>query len=490
MLSFIVLALYVITILIVISLIFVERRSVQSTVGWVIVLVSLPVVGLCIYILFGRRFLKDRKLVLKKNEDTAIKYNVVNMSSDLNSLSSTEEINHIDMIKMFNNLGACPLTSGNKVDMYFESEDFFNSLINALEQAKKSINIQFYIFKNDEIGNKIIHILERKQREGVKVKLLYDAMGSRSVSNKDFEILRAYGGEVAAFLPSKIKLLNVNLNYRNHRKLVIIDGDTNALSDSKENNTQSIGFIGGFNIGDEYLGKYKKFGTWRDTHVKILGPAVKYMNIRFLLDWRFAANKDIDLSEYIQAPIKECGDVSLQIVSSGPDMNTEEIKYGYIKMIQDAKKYIYIQSPYLILDNSLLEALKMACYRGVDVKIMIPAKPDHPFVYWANHSYAGELLQLGANIYKYSKEAFIHSKTVAIDDEVCSIGTANMDIRSFALNFEVNAFIYSKDITIKQKAQFEKDIELSEQLTTTMYDNRSKIVRVKESISRLLSPIL
>lgn len=490
MISFIVLALYIITILIVISLIFIERRSVQSTVGWVIVLVSLPIIGLFFYILFGRRFLKDRKLVLKKNEDTAIKYNNFNMLSDLNSLSTSEETNHRDMIKMFNNIGACPLTSGNDVDMYFESEDFFNALISALEGAKKSINIQFYIFKNDEIGSKIINILERKQKEGVRVKLLYDAMGSRSISDKDFEKLRAYGGEVAAFLPAKIKLLNVNLNYRNHRKLVIIDGGIDPSANSEENIIPSVGFIGGFNIGDEYLGKYKKFGVWRDTHIKILGPAVKYMNIRFLLDWRFATKKDFDLSEYIQTPTKEYGDVSLQIVSSGPDMSTEEIKYGYIKMIQDAKKYIYIQSPYLILDSSLLEALKMACYRGVDVKVMIPAKPDHPFVYWANHSYAGELLQLGAGIYKYSKDAFLHSKTVVIDDEVCSIGTANMDIRSFALNFEVNAFIYSKDISIKQRIQFEKDMEISEKLTTTVYDNRNKIVRIKESISRLLSPIL
>ncbi|MGU8835924.1 cardiolipin synthase [Clostridium perfringens] len=229
---------------------------------------------------------------------------------------------------------------------------------------------------------------------------------------------------------------------------------------------------------------------WRDTHLKIEGPATTYMNLRFMMDWRFASNEDIDLTSYLYKPTKKIGSVSVQIVSSGPDTDLEEIKYGYIKMMQSAKKYIYIQSPYFILDETLLNTLKLAIFQGIDVRIMLPSKPDHPFVYWASWSYAGELLNLGAKVYLYSEKAFLHAKTVVIDDEVCSIGTANMDIRSFSLNFEVNAFVYSQELSKLQRELFESDILNSVELTKEVYKSRNLTIRFKESISRLLSPIL
>ena len=224
-LSIILSGLYLLTIIIVVSLIFIERRSVYSTIGWVLVLILIPFGGLFLYILFGRRILKDKKLVLKKNEDEALKQCLSKPKVDSNNLLHHDvEIRHSDMITMFDSLGASTFTSGNDVELYSESNEFFDSLLNALNNAKKSINIQFYIFKDDTIGSKIIEVLEEKQREGVRVKVLYDAMGSRSLSEKSFEKLISYGGQVASFLSSKIKMLNVNLNYRNHRKLVIIDG--------------------------------------------------------------------------------------------------------------------------------------------------------------------------------------------------------------------------------------------------------------------------
>lgn len=461
------------------ELIFKYRRSIQSTISWVLLLVLFPIGGFVLYNLFGRGLKKSRKFKLKKEEDIAFRDNFLKNEFDLYSYQQdTVDIlkKHSDMIRMFCNTDNVAFTDGNKVDIYTESNEFFSALLESIENAKYSINIQFYIFKSDSIGTQIINLLEKKQKEGVRVKILYDAMGSRTLKYKVFNKLVALGGQVEAFLPHKLKKLRFNINYRNHRKLVIID--------------DSIGFIGGFNIGDEYLGRCAKFGLWRDTHLKIEGPATTYMNLRFMMDWRFASNEDIDLTSYLYKPTKKVGSVSVQIVSSGPDTDLEEIKYGYIKMMQSAKKYIYIQSPYFILDETLLNTLKLAIFQGIDVRIMLPSKPDHPFVYWASWSYAGELLNLGAKVYLYSEKAFLHAKTVVIDDEVCSIGTANMDIRSFSLNFEVNAFVYSQELSKLQRELFESDILNSVELTKEVYKSRNLTIRFKESISRLLSPIL
>ena len=268
------------------------------------------------------------------------------------------------------------------------------------------------------------------------------------------------------------------MNFRNHRKIVVIDN--------------KIGFVGGFNVGDEYLGKNEKFGYWRDTHVKIEGDAVKDLNLRFLADWRYATKEEVDIQEvFAENSIESVGDKGIQILSSGPNLSDRfEIKLAYLKMIQKARNYIYIQSPYLIIDNSISDALKLAALSGVDVRIMIPGKGDHPFVYWANLFYAGDLLDFGVKIYHYDRNAFLHAKTVVIDDEVCSIGTANMDTRSFELNFEVSSFIYSEKIAKEQKYEFENDMKMCEELTLEKYQNRSRIVKIKESLSRLFSDVL
>ena len=269
------------------------------------------------------------------------------------------------------------------------------------------------------------------------------------------------------------------MNFRNHRKIVVVDN--------------KLGFVGGFNVGDEYLGKNKKFGYWRDTHIKFEGSAVKDLNLRFLADWRYATKEVIDLEKILvldQTELRPAND-GMQIISSGPNLSDNyEIKLGYLKMIQKAKDYIYIQSPYLIIDKSISDSLKLAALSGVDVKIMIPGKGDHPFVYWANLFYAGELLNSNIKIYHYDKNAFLHAKTVVIDDEICSVGTANMDTRSFELNFEVNAFIYSEKIAKEQKREFEKDIFKSTQLTLETYNNRGRYVKTKEAFSKLFSSVL
>src|SRR5690606_24552595 len=236
-----------------------------------------------------------------------------------------------------------------------------------------------------------------------------------------------------------------------------------------------IGYIGGFNIGDEYLGKSEKFGYWRDTHLRIQGDAVKMMQIRFILDWNQASRHHIEYDDryFIGG---EKGDVGVQIVSSGPDADWEQIKYGYIKMIMSAKESVYIQTPYFIPDESLMDALRIAALSGVKIKIMIPNKPDHMFVYWATLSSIGELLNEGAEVYIY-QNGFLHAKTIVVDEKLSSVGTANIDVRSFRLNFEVNAFLYDIDIAKKLVDAFEKDVLLSTQMTKSLYEKRSIGIR-------------
>lgn len=310
-------------------------------------------------------------------------------------------------------------------------------------------------------------------------RFLYDSVGSRGINKKVLEPFKAAGGKTGEFFPSWLKIINLKMNFRNHRKMVIIDN--------------KVGFLGGFNVGDEYLGKDKKFGYWRDTAIKFEGSAVKDLSLRFLADWRYATKEDIHLDSVLLegGDLYKAGNESMQILSSGPnEANKFEIKLGYLKMIQKAQKYIYIQSPYLILDNSISDALKLAALSGVDVKIMIPGKGDHPFVFWANLFYAGELIEYGVQIYHYDKEAFLHAKTVVIDDEISSVGTANMDTRSFELNFEVNSFIYSEAVSKKLKEAFEDDLLKSTLLTVEKYNSRGNIVKIKEIFSKLFSSLL
>ncbi len=476
-------SIYLINFFAILNLLFREKRNIETTVAWVMILIILPAVGCILYILVGRGVSKDNMFKIKEAEDTIIKKNILDTQVRLEYADklNPDVIDHRDMIYALANSNDANFTTNNDLEIYAECNGFFDSLLNELRNAKEYINIQFYIFKDDDIGNKIIDILIEKAKEGVEIRLLYDAVGSRLFSDKSIMKLRNAGIKTGAFFPSFMKIINFNLNYRNHRKIVVIDGNT--------------GFIGGNNIGDEYLGRDPKFGKWRDTHLKLTGDCVRDLNIRFILDWRYTTKEDLDLGKYFNEKNnfenKSFGNTGIQIVSSGPDItDLDEIKYGYIKMIQKAKRYIYIQSPYFILDQTLLETLKIACLSGVDVRIMKPSKPDHPFVYWASCSYAGDLLKFGAKLYNYDANAFLHAKTIVIDDAICSIGTANMDVRSFALNFEVNAFIYSSDIAKKQRLKFANDILNSKEITLDMYNSRSTMMRFKESISRLLSPLL
>lgn len=471
--------LFLVNFVIGLTIIFLERKNPSATLAWIMILFLVPVAGIIFYFLLSQNIARQKIFRMTKYEEAIIN---ASLNEQFNAIkhgefvfSNPESKKWQDMIRLHQSYSESFFTQDNKISVLTDGRHKFESLIKDIMDAKQSINIMYFIVKNDSMGRLLIDALTQKSREGIEVRLLIDAMGSRQISRKMLEPLRQAGGQYAFFFKPMFKYLNLKLNYRNHRKLVVIDG--------------AIGYLGGFNVGNEYVGKKKKFGYWRDTHLRLMGSCVQDMNARFILDWRFASKENIVLSQaYYDEPF-QAGTTGIQIVSCGPDSSKEEIKQGYLKMISSAKKNIYIQTPYFVPDASILEVLKTAVLSGIDVKIMIPCMPDHMFVYWATYSYVGILLNLGVKIYIYDA-GFMHAKTICVDGEVASIGSANFDIRSFRLNFEANAFIYDAAEVYKLEAIFETDIMKSHELTKHLYRSRSLLIKFKESVSRLLSDLL
>jgi cardiolipin synthase A/B len=447
-----------------------DRKSPAVTWAWLCFIILSPYIGLIIYLIVGYDSRKNKIFLQKLDKDNTIYYKSLKR---INKIEVKEDYSRFKYLIDLNlNIGFGHFKDNNEIKMYIEGNDKFEDLLKSIKEAKKFIHLEYYIIKNDNIGNKMIQALTEKAMQGVEVRLLLDGMGNILIPKKIFEGLVLSGGEVGIFYPPHL----ARLNYRNHRKIAVIDG--------------SIGYIGGLNIGDEYLGKSKKFGYWRDTHMQIIGDSVKDLNLRFIMDWNFTKAKKIEILEkYLPNIEKVSKNVGIQIVSSGPDTTWHCIQYGYFKIINEAKKYIYVQTPYFVPNESILEALKVAALSGVEVKIMIPAKPDHPFVYWASTSYMGELLLAGVKCYKYEK-GFVHSKIIIVDDLVYSIGTANMDVRSFSLNFEINAFVYDNMHCKYMATMFLHDIKHSKEMTIEDYEKRSFACKLKEIIARLLSPVM
>ncbi|WP_411842619.1 cardiolipin synthase [Salinicoccus sp. HZC-1] len=466
--------------LLAIGLIFLERRSAQSVWAWILVLFFLPVVGFIIYMLFGRTIYNQKIFIIQEDDKVGMEHLVQDQLDELsnNSLDFSNPVaeKHKKLIHMLLYNNQSFLTVNNSIETFTNGRDKFDSLLEDIRNAKDHIHFQYYIFRLDNLGKELYEALLQKQKEGVTVRFLYDDIGSRGLTLRNFRKFKNEGGQVEAFFPNMLPLINPRMNNRNHRKIVVIDG--------------SVGYVGGFNVGDEYLGLNKKFGFWRDTHLKISGEAVKSLQLRFMLDWNSHSERNnLTREERYFPAVGYHGENPIQIASSGPDEKWQQIKYGYIKMIYSAKKSIYIQTPYFIPDPSFLEAVRIAILSGIKVHLMIPNMPDHPFVYWGTYSNAGALVKMGAEVHIYEK-GFLHQKIVMIDDEVLSVGTTNIDMRSFLLNFEVNAFIYDAEQAGQYREIYEKDVEDSTLLTEERYAARGKWIKFKESFANLISPIL
>lgn len=468
------LIIFLVNILLAIFLIFFERRNPSTTWAWLLILIFFPIVGFIVYLFFGQNLSREKifnKKIIKDNEkSTYLKKLRFSYKYDIDAIENA------DTIRMLYKSSGSIFTQNNHVQLYFDGEEKFGALFSEIKNAKKFIHIEYYIIQKDTIGLKLINALTEKAKEGVEIKLLFDAMGSRKITPSIVKPLIEAGGKVFSFFPSKISFINRRINYRNHRKIVVIDSQ--------------VAFLGGFNIGNEYISKDPKIGYWRDTHIKIMGEAINDLEERFLLDWTYASNEYIDdYSKYFISKTFNEPDVGLQIVSSGPDLKEQHIRNGYIKIINHAKNTLYLQSPYFVPDDSMLNALKICALSGKDVRIMIPGNPDHIFMGWAANAYIKTLLDCGIKVYLYNN-GFIHCKTIMADGSVCSIGTANMDIRSFKLNFETNAFIYNRNICTTVEKQFLKDMEYCTEVTLQNFQSRPLRSKIFESITRLLSPIL
>lgn len=463
-----------------IAIVFFQRRNPATVWSWLLLLYFIPVVGFIFYLFLGADMHKRKMFKIKEIED---KLNE-SIRQQEHQLKNDELQEHIPDIEGYSDLvmfnldttGAV-LTDTNDVDIFTDGNAKFDTLIEDMRQAKSFIHIQYYIIKNDVLFNRIKDVLLEKAAEGVEVRILFDGMGCRSVRKKVWKKLREGGIRTAEFFPIRLRRLHLRINYRNHRKIVVIDN--------------KIGYVGGFNVGKEYIGLDNRFGHWRDTHLRITGEAIMGLELRFLLDWNYAAEENLFTEDKYMSGFEpghrdRC---NMQIIYSGPDTSLQPIRDNYLRLINKAKKKIYIQTPYFIPDEALFTALMVAVHSGIEVNLMIPCKPDHLFVYWATFSYMGELVMAGANCYIYNN-GFLHTKAVMVDDKVFCCGTANMDIRSFALNFEVNAVVYDEAKTREMTAYFYEDVKHCTLVTRDMYASRSLLVRLKEQISRLMSPLL
>lgn len=480
--SHVMVLIYALNVIIAFYLIFIDKsKSPAATMAWIMVLFMVPAFGLFLYMILSQNI--ARQQIFRMTEDERMQVDsLVGLQKEAvrNQILASDDPSIRrwgNMISMNLDYADAVLTDNESAELIYDGKEMFSRLCEDIRNAKYSVKLEYYIFKNDSVGKELIGLLTEKAREGVRVRLLVDALGSRSIGDMVLKEFREAGGEYAFFFKPRIRHLYFRINYRNHRKLAIIDNE--------------IGYIGGFNIAREYLGLKKKFGYWRDTQMIIRGNALTTFNERFYQDWRYSSGEKISLVEQsIKHAYKpDRGRIPVQIVSSGPESNKEEIKRAMMKMITSAEKSIYIQTPYFVPDSPVLESIAMAARAGLDVRLMIPCIPDHPFVYRTTLYNAGKLIDEGARVYIY-ENGFLHAKTLTVDGEVCTAGSTNFDIRSFKLNFESNAFIYDTRITQEMNRQYEEDMKFCREYTA---EDRAKISiyeKAAESISRLLTEIL
>lgn len=470
--------LYVITILLTVVLVVMENRSPSKTISWVLVLVLLPVIGFVLYFFFGQNFRKA-KMFSRKGLGDQKWLHVMSQDQTLqlakNRLLRNERIQEKKnvMTLLLNNSKAL-LTAHNRVQILNNGSETFPAIFEALEQARDHIHLEYYIIEDGELASQLQQILVRKAGEGVEVRVIYDDVGSWALSKHYIKTLKEAGVQVFGFLPVRFPLLTSKVNYRNHRKIVVVDG--------------KIAFVGGLNFADRYINGLSNMGIWRDTHLKIEGEGATTLQLVFLTDWYFVRQEVLLDKKYI--PYHKVDErCVLQITASGADSDWASILQAYFSAITSAKEYVYISTPYFMPNGSILMALKTASMSGVDVRILIPQRSDSFMTYWGTLSFMEELLEAGIRIFLY-KKGFNHSKIMMVDGIISTVGTANMDVRSFEQNFEVNALVYDEGVTNSLHDRFIQDLDDSDEITLSEWRMRSRVQRVKESIVRLFSPLL
>ncbi|WP_078555168.1 cardiolipin synthase [Bacillus alkalicellulosilyticus] len=468
--------LFTISVFFVAIVIFLENRNPTKTLTWLIVLGVFPLVGFFFYLMTGQNYRKQKSFTEKAIQDEQA-FEKIEGNRQLQEEQIQKMRGHQQLLfRLAHRLGNNPISFSTETKVLTDGKETFAHILQALKLAKHHIHLEYYIVRHDTIGQEIKDVLIEKANAGVEVRFLYDAVGSWKLSKSYIKDLKNAGVEVVAFSPVKLPYLTNKINYRNHRKIIVIDGH--------------VAFVGGLNIGDEYLGKNQYFGLWRDTHLYVRGEAVRTLQLIFLQDWYYVTREALLRPSYLSPVLIDEGkDGGVQMIASGPDKRWEIIKKLFFSMITSAKQSIWIASPYFIPDEDILSALKIAALSGIDVRILVPNRPDKKIVFYASRSYFPELLEAGVKIYEYNR-GFMHSKIIIVDNEIASIGTSNMDMRSFHLNFEVNAFLYQTKSVTTLVSDYIYDLEHSNQLSLEVFKTRSIYYRIIESTSRLLSPLL
>ncbi|UOB18233.1 cardiolipin synthase [Abyssalbus ytuae] len=448
-----------------------------KTLSYLILLVAFPFVGLIIYFLFGQQYRKSkifrRKNILNQKNIKEWKEKLKLGYNGLKEFDREKFSDKVKLIRLLYNNEEFLLTLCNKVDILINGEEKFKWLLKDLKNAKKSIHLEYYIIKDDGVGNEVLEILCEKAKEGIKVRLSYDSVGS-SLSSKTLKKLKEAEVEFHPFMPVHFPRFTSKLNYRNHRKIIIIDGE--------------IGYVGGVNISDRYVNHTPGI-YWRDTHLRIEGEAVGSLQLQFMLNWDFVTPYDVVVENDFFPKCTVSDKVPVQIAASGPDTDWANIMEAIFIAISTADKYIYITTPYFIPSEEILMALIAIAKSGVEVKLIVPKESDSWAAKYATYSYLEKLLEAGVRVYLY-KKGFVHAKTMVIDDIFSTVGTANMDYRSFKINFEINALIYHER-TAKQMVQtFNNDLEFCDEVSYEQWKNRALIQKMQESFCHLWAPLL
>jgi cardiolipin synthase len=468
-------------ILLVIPVVLIKKRHPVVAVAWCLVVLLVPMLGTLLFWAFGVTYLQ-RRVTRKTRQRQSLgaehpparreaKRGAGGPEQPPGADVSAPTLPLADIALAVN---AFPVSQGNSVQIYRETSEAFEAILDAIRGARHHVHLEYFIVRSDEAGRRLFDLLAEKARAGVEVRLMYDSAGSLWLSSRMLRPLVDAGGQVRDFLPINPLRSWLRLNLRNHRKITVVDG--------------TIGFTGGMNIGDEYLGKSRRFGYWRDTMLRLEGPAVAGLARIFMEDWHYAASELLKEEPYFPiAP--ECGHAVVQVIDSGPEEETNSIREMYFAGILSARRRLWIASPYFVPDSGILDALRLARMRNVDVRFLGLLQPDHFIIYYAGRYYWADLLKMGVRVYQYAR-GMMHSKIMLVDDCWGMVSSANLDNRSMHLNCEAGCILYSRRLLDELEAHLIQDMEQSVVLDAETYANRSLLTQLTENACRLFSPIL
>ena len=455
-----------------------HNRNPVSTLSYILSMLVFPFVGLLAYYFFGQEYRKakifQRKGVFDNKKVKEWEKKLLLSEEKLEEYERKFLDDKVKLVKLLQNNQRKPLTFKNEVKILLNGEKKFEVLFQDLDKAKNHIHLEYYIFNSDEIGTKLIDKLCEKAAQNIKVRICYDYVASE-LKKKDVQRMKNSGIEIFPFMPVHFPNLTRKLNYRNHRKIIVIDGE--------------IGYVGGINISDDYVNPAKSGVYWRDTHVRLCGNSVKSLQAHFLLNWNFISGKEIKIKDEFFPKLDNKIGKAVQIAASGPDSDYPNILEAIFVAINSAEKYIYIATPYFIPNDLIITSLKTAARSGIEVKLLIPKEGDSKVVKHASDSYIEDLLESNVQVFQYCK-GMLHAKTIVIDGMFSMIGTANMDYRSFEINFEIIAMIYSEEIAEEMLETFNKDILECERIDLEEWKKRPAFTKWKESFFRLWAPLL